>query len=124
MANLSKLLFFTTADVQQLPTVHFPIGTIIAWVSQPVKIQKGNASITDTLPSGWTQCDGRQITEGPWVGRTTPDLNNGNLFLRGGTEVQMLEYEADMILDHLHTDSGHTHVDTGHAHLAHDYYDF
>ena len=101
-----------------MPITEFPLGTIIAWVSQPDKIKKGNSSYSDSLPlpTGWTRCDGVLIEEGPWQGRITPDLNHRHVFLRGGIDAEELEYEDDMILDHMHIDNKHAHVDSGHTH--------
>ena len=99
-----------------MPVTEFPLGTIIAWVSEPDKFRKGNNSISTPLPTGWTRCDGIRIEEGPWEGRITPDLNHRNVFLRGGIDSQELEYEDDMILDHEHIDNKHAHVDSGHDH--------
>jgi len=107
-------------DIEKIPKLEFPLGTIIAWVSQPDKTAKRNLSISGNLPAGWTKCDGSQITEGPWTGRLTPDLNLRKVFLRGGSDAQELEYEDDTILDHEHIDNMHTHVDVGHVHQYRD----
>lgn len=71
------------------------MGTILAWVSKPDTAKTGNVSISSSLPAGWTKCDGKQITDGPWAGRLTPDLNLRKVFLRGGSEEQELEYEEE-----------------------------
>ena len=102
-----------------MPKIRHPLGTIIAWVSTPDKVPN---PIPNRVPDGWTKCDGRLIAEGPWIGRLTPDLNNRNVFLRGGLESQSLEYENDQILDHQHVDNNHTHFDLGHAHSYYDHY--
>ena len=66
-----------------------------------------------SIPDGWMPCDGSLITEGPWKGGTTPDLNRSGAFLRGGSEQQVLEMEEDQIQEHEHlcsaTASDHTH---------------
>ena len=75
-----------------------------------------NSSYPAVVPTGWTQCDGRVITDGPWTGQNSPNLNNDNLFLRGGSEKQQVEIEDDMILDHVHVDAGHSHSQEAHYH--------
>jgi hypothetical protein len=54
-----------------------PIGAIIAWA-------KTMASVPQTLPVGWVECDGSTISdaESPMNGEDVPDLNGGE-FLRG-----------------------------------------
>merc|ERR1711894_379371 len=65
-ASLNNSLFKLSDYVEQLPVTEFPLGTIIAWVSEPDKFRKGNNSISTPLPTGWTRCDGIRIEEGPW----------------------------------------------------------
>ena len=64
-----------------------------------------------TIPSGWQQCDGSLITEGPFTGLFTPDLNGERYFLRGGDESAVTTKENDMVHDHTHDvdDPGHRH---------------
>ena len=76
-----------------------PIGTILAWVPKPEKTSSNAVSI----PDGWMPCDGSIITQGPWKGGRTPDLNTVGAFLRGGTEDLVLEKEEDQIRDHEHS---------------------
>ena len=99
--------------------MEFPLGTIIAWIIAPTN----NSTSPETIPSGWTQCDGRRITEGPWEGQLSPNLNNDHLFLRGGLEEEQLEIEDDMILDHVHVDGGHKHTQEAHYHTYPKYTD-
>ena len=81
-------------------TIHnAPIGTILAWVPKPEKTSSNAVSI----PDGWMPCDGSIITQGPWKGGRTPDLNTVGAFLRGGTEDLVLEKEEDQIRDHEHS---------------------
>ena len=61
------------------------------------------------LPPGWQYCNGSDITEGPWTGGKTPDLNGPGLFLRGGDEDSVLDTEEGQLQDHQHVDSGHSH---------------
>jgi len=79
-----------------------PIGTIIAWI--PKITPDGNLL---PLPTGWLFCNGTEITEGPWKGSFTPQLNN--LFLRGGDEETVLETQSSQLQDHQHDDPGHSH---------------
>ena len=62
------------------------------------------------LPRGWMFCNGSDITEGPWKGGKTPDLNSIGAFLRGGTEDLVLEMEDGQLEDHTHEDTGHSHT--------------
>ena len=62
------------------------------------------------LPRGWMFCNGSDITEGPWKGGKTPDLNSIGAFLRGGSEDLVLEVEDSQIEDHTHKDPGHSHA--------------
>ena len=57
-----------------------PIGSIMAWA-------KNLLGVPD-LPDGWVECNGQFLsdTESPLNGRTIPDLNTSNRFLRGNTE--------------------------------------
>ena len=80
-------------------TIHnAPIGTILAWVPKPEKTSSKAVSI----PEGWMPCDGSPITQGPWKGGRTPDLNSIGGFLRGGPEDLVLEMEDSQIEDHQH----------------------
>ena len=47
------------------------------------------------------------LAEGPWVGKTTPDINNSKRFLRGGTVGEAFSTEEDAIQEHHHE---HTHI--------------
>merc|ERR1739838_85051 len=89
--------------IEQLSDVS-PIGTILAWVPKP---QVG-ANPVD-LPNGWLLCDGSSITQGPWAGGKTPNLNSIGAFLRGGNNGHVLEIEQHQVEDHHHADSGHKH---------------
>merc|ERR1719184_186466 len=110
-ATHTKLVFCdmksgTYTDVPQVDEVSnaSPLGTILAWVPQP------ETSLTaEALPDGWLPCDGSTITNGPWTGGKTPDLNSIGAFLRGGTDDKILEVEDDQVQDHEHADSGHKH---------------
>ena len=82
-----------------------PVGTILAWVPKPEK----SSGVTVFLPEGWQYCDGSLITQGPWAGGKTPDLNFIGAFLRGGTEDSVLDIEDSQIQDHAHEDHGHEH---------------
>ena len=64
------------------------------------------------IPNCWVPCDGRQISLGNWTGRMTPDLNEANRFLRGGTQSEALNMQEDSLQDHTHrvSDPGHTHA--------------
>ena len=64
-----------------------------------------------TIPSGWQRCDGSNITEGPFAGLKTPNLNGERYFLRGGDDFSVTTTENDMVQDHTHDvdDSGHSH---------------
>ena len=55
-------------------------------------------------------CNGSDITEGPWKGGKTPDLNSIGAFLRGGSEDLVLDMEDGQLEDHNHEDSGHSHA--------------
>jgi len=81
-----------------------PLGTILAWVPKP-----SESSDPTSLPDGWMFCNGAEITQGPWTGAMTPDLNNVGAFLRGGQTKYALEMEDGQIEDHHHDDSGHQH---------------
>merc|ERR1719495_1402402 len=69
----------TTTSIGQLTSQmaqaekNLPVGTILSlW----------------KLPTGWSDnwisCDGQMIKDGPYKGQTSPDLNKGQRFLRGG----------------------------------------
>ena len=75
-----------------------PIGTILAWVPKP---ENTSANVL-SIPEGWMPCDGSLITQGPWKGGRTPDLNTIGAFLRGGPEDLVLEMEDSQIEDHEH----------------------
>ena len=64
-----------------------------------------------TIPSGWQRCDGSNITEGPFAGLKTPDLNGYRYFLRGGDDSTVTTTESDTVHDHTHdvNDPGHHH---------------
>ena len=64
-----------------------------------------------SLFKGWVPCDGSEIKEGIWAGKTTPDLNKSGRFLRGGIIGDVLKIEEDSLQAHTHgvSDSGHTH---------------
>lgn len=86
-----------------------PIGTIISWF--------GTAHSGVDLPSGWQLCDGTTINSGPMKGRTTPDLNNAELFIRGGPDNDVAgTVQEDAVHEHHHVDGMHTHTDAGHHH--------
>jgi len=85
--------------------VEFPLGTIIAWVYAPEK----NDEHIATIPDGWTKCDGSVIAKGQWSGKTTPNLNSENRFLRGGADEEILEFQEDAIVDHEHYETAHSH---------------
>ena len=82
-------------------------GTILSWVPKPNKAAGNKA----TVPKCWVECDGRKISEGIWKGQKTPDLNNAQRFLRGGTQNQALGTQSDALQDHHHNlyDPGHSH---------------
>ena len=82
-----------------------PIGTILAWTPKP---ETTSTTVLD-LPRGWMFCNGSDITEGPWKGGKTPDLNSIGAFLRGGSEDLVLEMEDGQLEDHTHEDPGHSH---------------
>ena len=45
------------------------------------------------------------------MGQSTPDLNNGGLFIRGGWGDNVVgQVEENAIQDHLHKDNGHYHT--------------
>ena len=77
------------------------------WVPKPNK----NPGKVSRVPDCWVECDGRQISGGIWEGQTTPDLNNAERFLRGGTQVKALETQEDAVQSHEHDihDPGHKH---------------
>ena len=79
------------ADLEALSIA--PLGTILAWTPKPDK----DTSNPISLPDGWIPCDGRQIKEGIWQGRYTPDLNEARRFLRGSPEKNVLAVEEDSI---------------------------
>ena len=67
--------------------------------------------VNATIPSGWQRCDGSNITEGPFAGLNTPNLNGERYFLRGGDDSTVTTMENDMVHDHTHDvdDPGHSH---------------
>ena len=93
------IYLFIAATTGSGPVSNAPIGTILAWVPKPEKTSSNAVSI----PDGWMPCDGSPITQGPWKGGRTPDLNTVGAFLRGGTEDLVLEKEEDQIRDHEHS---------------------
>merc|ERR1719270_265655 len=88
------------SEAKEHPTIT-PIGTILAWTPKP---EKTSTNMVD-LPRGWMFCNGSDITEGPWKGGKTPDLNSIGAFLRGGSEDLVLEMEDSQMEDHNHEDS-------------------
>ena len=85
-----------------------PIGTIIAWT---MKVDVNGTEAND-IPAGWQRCDNSTIlAPSIWAGQRTPDLNNGKRFLRGGSDLDVLTMEEDMMQDHHHNvdDPGHQH---------------
>ena len=80
-----------------------PIGTIAPWLP---RVDKTLDEIRP-IPEGWQYCNGSYITDGPWSGMRTPDLNG--LFLRGGDVDSVLEMEDSQLEDHEHEDGGHSH---------------
>ena len=70
-----------------------PIGTIMAWTPKP------NSDSNDALdlPAGWVECDGQLITEGPWEGQPTPNINGDERFLRGAHIENVLGVEEDEV---------------------------
>ena len=89
-----------------------PIGTILAWTPKP---ETTSTNVLD-LPNGWMFCNGSDITEGPWQGHKTPDLNSNGAFLRGGSEDLVLEMEDSQLENHTHEDSGHSHTCSASSH--------
>ena len=86
-----------------------PLGTILPWVPRIGKSHKS------AIPIGWLPCNGTRITQGPWENGFTPDLNTAQRFLRGGSEDEALQTQADQIHQHGHRctatslSSPHTH---------------
>merc|ERR1719369_461982 len=76
-----------------------PIGTIMAWTPIP------NPDSTDPvpLPPGWVVCDGELITEGPWKGQRTPNINGEERFLRGGQFEHAMTTQEDQVISHHHS---------------------
>jgi len=121
--NDSALTEDLAAEVTRVDEVidtiqEFPIGTIIAWVPAPAR-----ESSTDPIeiPVGWKRCDGSSIIDGPWKGKSTPNLNGDNYFLRGGVDADYLEVQDHAIAGHTHTyahqyiydSNGDDHMDVG-----------
>ena len=98
MTNIKRVKDQAKATVQ--------LGTIVAWVPFPSK-----SSPRAPLPDGWLPCNGTTITNGPWRGQRTPDLNNGH-FLRGSDEGQALIFEEDQLFGHSHTYKRTDHSDS------------
>merc|ERR1712107_84210 len=80
-----------TSDVDDLVAnmAKLPMGTIIPWTPRPDADTSNNSDI----PDHWQACDGSIIRNGPWAGRSTPDLNEQRRFLRGGPEKDVLMME-------------------------------
>ena len=73
--------------------------------------------------TGWMRCDGSTIPQPSiWHGLLSPNLNSDGLFLRGGSDTEVLNKQDDQMQDHLHVDSGHTHENVGHRHDYGEYY--
>merc|ERR1719300_644549 len=82
-----------------------PLGSILPWVP---KLDPSSGSPLP-LPEGWMFCNGSDITKGIWSGGKTPDLNGPGLFLRGGSEDEVLMTQESSIQDHEHQDDQHSH---------------
>merc|ERR1719300_1789975 len=82
-----------------------PLGSILPWVN---KLDPSSGSPLP-LPEGWMFCNGSDITKGIWSGGKTPDLNGKGLFLRGGSEDEVLMTQESSIQDHEHQDDQHNH---------------
>ena len=85
-----------------------PLGSIIPWIGAK------NAGMD--VPTRWQKCDGSLIEQGPLAGQTTPNLNEKELFIRGGGDKDSGRIEDDALEEHSHKDPGHTHKDRGHTH--------
>lgn len=81
-----------------------PVGSIIAW--HPHLFPGGPPA----LPAGWAPCNGQVLNDpqSPLHGRTLPNLNGEQRFLRGGTTSGILQ--AQSLQTHTHHDSGHNHA--------------
>ena len=79
----------------------------MAWVPKPDK----KTNKVSQIPSCWVECDGSYISSGIWSGLKTPELNNAERFLRGGTPADALETQEDSLQNHHHhvDDKGHQH---------------
>jgi len=105
-AELSK----TQDQLTRTQDVLIPgVGAILPWIPSPSPGEM-NATIA-TTPSGWQRCDGSDITEGPFTGLKTPNLNGERYFLRGGDDFTVTTIENDTMQDHTHDvdDPGHSH---------------
>jgi hypothetical protein len=72
-AQLTALKSLVDALCAQTP----PLGSIVAWAADLPGV--------GALPPAWARCDGQVLDDplSPLHGRTLPDLNGGNRFLRG-----------------------------------------
>ena len=92
-----------------------PIGAIVAWTGQVFS--------NSSLSNGWQRCDGSKIMEGPMKNSYTPNLNGGELYLRGANDSYLMNHQDDQIGNHGHqiSDPGHSHIDRGHSHPYRDH---
>ena len=79
---------------------HNPIGIIFPWTPYPDGSKK---NISAELPECYVPCDGSRITLGVWKGHRTPDLNNSNRFLRGGSISEVSKVLLSIKLRHVCT---------------------
>jgi len=100
-------------EIEALQEKELPIGTIIAWAPLNItaleKNELGNLSVSSTIPDGWVRCNGDTIVDGPWAGKSTPNLNGDHYFLRGGSDAECLDLEDDAMRNHEHEDGEHSH---------------
>jgi len=80
-----------------------PLGTIMAWTPKP-NSDYGHAL---DLPPGWVECDGQLITEGPWEGQPTPNINGEERFLRGAHIESVLHEQDDEVKSYTHEFEDH-----------------
>jgi len=87
-------------EVSELKHHSAPTGSIMAWTPRPtLGLDTGLG-----LPNNWVPCDGRVITEGPWKGHRTPNINGEKRFLRGGTQQEVLQTQEDQVKTLHYTD--------------------
>ena len=103
--NLTSADLNDTFDsaIQDSP-FYAPVGSVVAWLK--------SLDGTPSLPQGWVECNGQTINDpaSPYNGKTIPNLNGNNYFLKGNSTSGGTGGSVSKTTD---TAGGHTHSYNG-----------